>query len=515
MQDLYACALSFDDEPARAYEAVLTRVAGWIGKTYGDPDHLLGLTGQWQPEPNVEIRWETLVPPDGRSSRWTCSWRRPLTDDGEVHLTTKCRVQRTKEQASAWFRQVAHSTVRAVRPVEFRWTRPPVVRTLIQEQRVMADGRQLRDEPQIIHAQEVETALLPLLLDPSRTLPVVVVTTPMDDNDPLVDDSKIAGLVGGIAHVVRLRDKAATFAMTDALGKPRAVYDGAVRLYWPGFSREADLDRHPLFQRREIQELRRIHGSVAEHLLQVIGAAAALHRAETWLDPDYDLADARARKRQRRELRTSFRDRGVPDDVLRLIDDFEDANDEFAVENERLRSELENTRNQVAMLEEEVERKHLELRRRSQAARAGGPASVYEAVRVAAEDTRRLRFLPEALDSAWDSQYQQPERVYDALIAMDEIAQGWAAGSLPDGIAKAFAERGLDLAGDISESAQEMFRDDYLREYDGRQILLGPHVRFGHGPPSKMLRIYFYRDDTRRMFVIGHVGSHLRGHRDR
>ena len=515
MQDLYACALRFDDEPAPVFEEVRERIATWIGKSYQDERRLDPLTDDWAPETGHEVRWETLVPPDGHSARWACSWRRPLSDDGEVQLTTKCRVQRTRETTSAWFRQVAHSTVRAVRPVEFRWTRPPIIRTLLQEQRVVADGRRLLDEPEVYGADRVGSHLLPLLLDPQRSLPVVVVTAPMDDPEPLIDDSKLAGLLVGIAHVIRLRDKAATFAITDALGKQRAVYDGAVRLYWPGFSREAALDAHPLYQRRELADLRRDHGSVADHLLRVIGAVAALHRPETWLDSDYDLADARARKRLRREQRERFRSMGLPEEVLRSLEQYESANTEFAVEHDRLLGQLDEAHARILDLESSLQRSYDELRRRSQAARAGGPESVYEAVRLAAEDCHRIVFLQEAFDSAYESQYQQPERVYDALVAMDRIAHRYAMNGLHDGIAHAFGALGLDYAADVSETAHAMFRDEYVRRYDGREILLGPHLRFGHGAPNKMLRVYFHRDDAKRTFVIGHVGGHLRDQANR
>jgi hypothetical protein len=508
--DLYACALRFDDDPAPVFDEVRERIATWIGKSYGAEHQLDALSGEWAPEPGHEIRWETLVPPDGHSARWACSWRRPLRQDGEVHLTTKCRVQRTREATSAWFRQVAHSTVRAVRPVEFRWTRPPVIRTLLQEQRVVADGRRLLDEPEIYSAIDVNEKLIPLLLDSARSLPVIVVTSPMDHLEPLIDDSKLAGLVAGVAHVLRLKDTAATFALTDAFGKARAVYDGAVRLYWPGFTHDSEMIEHPLFQRRELAELRRSHGSVGDYLLRIVGAAAALHRPETWLDADYDLADARARKRMRREQRERFRQMGLPEDVLRALDEYEAANTEFSVEHDRLIGQLDDAHARILDLETTVQRLTDEIRRRSLAARANGPESVYEAVRLAAEDCKRLIFLPEAFISASESRYQQPDRVYDALMAADRIAQQYASNQLTDGISAAFEDIGLDYAADVSETAHSMFRDEYSRKYEGREILLGPHLRFGHGTASKMLRIYFHRDDVNRTFVIGHVGSHLR-----
>lgn len=516
VQDLYACALRFDGDPGVVFDAVLDRVQTWIGKTYGDPEHLLkDLDGEWSPEADDEVRWETITSPEGNAARCAISWRRPVLDEPGIATTVKCRVQRTATQAGAWFRVLATSTIRQVRPVNVPWSRPPVVRSLVHEQTVTADGRRLRDEPELLGARGVTDRLVPLLLSPDRSLPVVAITFPLDGHEPLIDADRTAGLLAGIAHVFMLRDEAATFTLSDELTKKRSVYDGAVRIYWPGFSRDADVEAHPLLQRRDIRELRAKHGTVSQALLQDIGRVAAMHGPETWLDRDFDLVQAQVRKRERKAARERLRGEGIGDETLRYIRELESANDEWVLEAERLQADTDELRARTVDLEADLQGVYDELRRRTQAARASGPSSVYEAVRFAQDDCRRLVFLPEAFDSAQDSPYQQPDKVYEAFVRMDDIAARYAADALPRGLVGGFEDIGLDFAHDISDTAKRRYLADYKRRVDGREVLLGPHVRIGAGSQRTMLRIYFAVDHDRRAFIVGHVGKHLRdaGHK--
>ena len=112
----------------------------------------------------------------------------------------------------------------------------------------------------------------------------------------------------------------------------------------------------------------------------------------------------------------------------------------------------------------------------------------------------------------------------DSLIAMGErVRMGVDAESLTAAIATA-AERlarsarrcGLDWAGGVSDTAVQKFARDYVREVDGRQIVLGPHLRMSGG--NRLLRIYCALDETPgpvggppvRRLIVGHVGEHLR-----
>ena len=62
---------------------------------------------------------------------------------------------------------------------------------------------------------------------------------------------------------------------------------------------------------------------------------------------------------------------------------------------------------------------------------------------------------------------------------------------------------------DVSQTAHTQYRTDYERDYQGRSILLGPHLARGISPDNA-IRIYWWIDHDARQFVIGHVGDKLR-----
>lgn len=139
------------------------------------------------------------------------------------------------------------------------------------------------------------------------------------------------------------------------------------------------------------------------------------------------------------------------------------------------------------------------------------PATVAEAV-VAAEDScAHLVFLPEAHASASASSYPDAGRVLSDLRALDRLASAWAAGSLgadPRTVAPAFGLSGYRAG--ISWTAATRYTADYTRRYEGREIVLGPHLARGVGPANQIMRIYWWVDREAGRFVIGHVGAHLR-----
>lgn len=91
------------------------------------------------------------------------------------------------------------------------------------------------------------------ILKPSRQVPLVVVTEPVYAH-PTVKN--LAGLLGehlfGLARVVHLGPKMA-HSLSARLGKELSVFDGGVRIYWPGVDLSAPPQRHPLILRKAIE----------------------------------------------------------------------------------------------------------------------------------------------------------------------------------------------------------------------------------------------------------------------
>lgn len=86
--------------------------------------------------------------------------------------------------------------------------------------------------PSLLSGNEAGRKLADKILDPHRTLPVLVVSEIEDQ--PLWEglEDSLAFDLSGLAQVVRI-DELASWGLTDEIGKLYSCYQGAVRLYWP------------------------------------------------------------------------------------------------------------------------------------------------------------------------------------------------------------------------------------------------------------------------------------------
>ena len=103
-------------------------------------------------------------------------------------------------------------------------------------------------EAQWASTEEDVGRLIDLIESRQRRLPVFVATGDerADDPDrPLIDVVALAKATCGLAHVFVV-PASATYALSDAFGKLRSVYHGAVRAYMPGFDSSSDPFEHPL-----------------------------------------------------------------------------------------------------------------------------------------------------------------------------------------------------------------------------------------------------------------------------
>ncbi|MDX6599917.1 MAG: hypothetical protein QOE87_3804 [Gaiellales bacterium] len=81
------------------------------------------------------------------------------------------------------------------------------------------------------------------LLAPERELPEVVITT--RHGRTLVEPGALARRLGGRAQVVLVETGEATYALRDVLGDELAVWGGAARVYYPGFTLNDRASQHP------------------------------------------------------------------------------------------------------------------------------------------------------------------------------------------------------------------------------------------------------------------------------
>ncbi|MGA7524075.1 MAG: hypothetical protein WBW84_16605 [Acidobacteriaceae bacterium] len=119
---------------------------------------------------------------------------------------------------------------------------PGVVRQLIERPGLFAGKYRLFDHPFVIKTTHSIELLMNALVDPSRKVPIIALSVPSEASDPdqpLLDAKTLAQACAGLAVVVVI-PAAFTWSLTEEFGKQLSVYEGAARVYLPGFTEDAN-----------------------------------------------------------------------------------------------------------------------------------------------------------------------------------------------------------------------------------------------------------------------------------
>src|SRR5207249_540345 len=168
------------------------------------------------------------------------------------------------------------------------------------------------------------------------------------DDRPLVDSRELQDELAGLALVAELKSKWAGFELADAVSPTYACYNGAVRVYWPGFKPgPEDQQQHFLYLPALIQKLTTKNNSLARQLFRQFATVAAFRHT----DGDV-ITRARAAIDHERRARMDAlieRSKANPSDSVdaELL--------QFALaENERLEKEAKQQKDRVADLERDL-----------------------------------------------------------------------------------------------------------------------------------------------------------------
>jgi len=122
---------------------------------------------------------------------------------------------------------------------------PGLVRQVVNACGLQQGGSSVAATPWNIASQAEAEDLVEALVDPARSVPYLVCSVADGDTRPRVDVVQLAKVSLGIARVVVV-PAAFTWVLTQRLGKPLSVYNGAIRAYLPGFSYDANPYAHRL-----------------------------------------------------------------------------------------------------------------------------------------------------------------------------------------------------------------------------------------------------------------------------
>lgn len=131
--------------------------------------------------------------------------------------------------------------------------------------------------------------------------------------------------------------------------------------------------------------------------------------------------------------------------------------------------------------------------------------SVAEALEHVTQNYPNLVVLDEARASA-AAATGNLRKILEALDFLGRLSERFAEKGVDP--YKELATSGFKFKADVSDTAKQKYRSDYLRrDSDGNEFLLGPHLDLGN--KTTLFRIYLYIDGKRRRIVIGQIGTHL------
>ncbi len=123
---------------------------------------------------------------------------------------------------------------------------PGFVRQLTDAVGIFSNGFRLSEQPRRVLVQDDFEDFLDLINDPKRRLPVIAFSLNKSVTSNLENmASTLAGMICGLAFVFILSEDA-SWELTKRIGKRLSVFDGAVRVYMPGFDETDDPYAHPL-----------------------------------------------------------------------------------------------------------------------------------------------------------------------------------------------------------------------------------------------------------------------------
>jgi hypothetical protein len=347
MRDVYAASFYLGAPPAADVSDAVATAAGmalaWMASKYD-----LAAPSQWQGGELTPGRdrgtWHQDVLRDGKARLWQLDWHRYDVETGLVWQTC-CQIGAEERETRFTVRIAIDSADDRLAPARYEVGRPAVIPLLAQSPGIYQDGRRLGPQPALASSGGIPD-LIELLLDPVRRLPVVVLTPTGDTGRGLVDPGKLAFRLIGLAHVVQILEREATFGLTKRLGELLSVFNGAIRVYWPGLSLTSSPWDHPLWLRPRIEQIEGSDAGVATRLERQLAGVGVMR-----VRPDPLEEELRATKDRELLGRVS----GLQSELERLLSRGVGPGDDWLAELQSTHDELKGVEAQVITLQREKE----------------------------------------------------------------------------------------------------------------------------------------------------------------
>lgn len=397
---------------------------------------------------------------------------------------------------------------------------PRFMQRLVSEFDFRQGTEKLTLEPWIIESDDDMELLIEALIDPSRKIPIIVLSVPQSETDsmkPLINSVEITRATLGIARIVVLPARF-TWGLTERLGKRLSVFDGAARVYLPGFTEDADpYGGHELFLAKRLTN----EGGVSQAStgLRWIAANESLRRLRMGDDVlSYATLKEKSLKLERERLEeqgASFAEQlqafqaqtaNLEEELTKLQREQQWFSDEHAKAEDRARRAEEKQK------ELEYRNQRLIDQIKTQGGSPGAniplPTSWLEfadwcdlnligRVQISARARRELKgplfldFETAAKSLLWLANYYYERRVSGGEGDLQGPIEYMGLSGIQNG---------------------RCGSDTFPFEWQGRNVDVDWHIKKGGNTrdPSRCLRIYYFWDDVTRQVVIASMPAHIR-----
>lgn len=522
MRTVYACVLDVTvkspETSAQGFERLWGLASQWIEEQYkhrGGPACKIAANQKITPLPGHGIiaKRESVA---GVCELASLEWSYPDEQDRGMQWIVACQLARNGPRLEASVAIRIASTLTIAKPLNYTLKRPGLVDLIIQNFTCFIGKSAIPLKPRELDRNDAEMFVEDTLCASERWLPVVAISPEQGMRDYLLDPAELQQTLLGHAQVVAFRDVSAGRAWTDALrNKELSCYLGAVRLYWPGFNLRSRPAEHPLYLADSIRAHTEQQQPLGQHLFRTLVAVSGFRFSNP---PIARIVREAIEADKVAHFQAMIKNSKALEEAGQILTELERAWDEI----EQLKLERDEARNQAAELSRELESQKEAWQ--AFKGRGAGPTcdagiqsprtpatSVVEAAqRAAADFPITLQFLPSALESAGQSPYRWPDRVYSLFQALDELTRKWQqTGSIGSGWHAALKPKGFDYAEFISPTAKGKFGDEYTFHYEGRPTLFEHHVTIGARSADTCISVHWFRDEAKKRLIVGWCGRHL------
>lgn len=503
MRTVYACSLSFPAPIDTVWKEVAAWITGWYGKKA--PGLQLpkgwdaGTTGVLEPVKGHTLEVTSARSASGSAQLREIRWRYPDQYDPSLIWASDLTVYADTHEVLFTLALRIASFDFELLPAKFELGTPRIVRTLVSRGDASVGTQKLPASFERIEAPDVPR-FAAHLLDQRRKLPVVVLSSDPFTERPNANPTAVASALAGNATVAVMGSKWAAFALTDEIGKQFSCFNGAIRIYWPRFNTQADPFFHRLWLPTDVARAEQGPGFALE-LLRTVAPAGAFR----FVEPEKIRTFRRLADQERLDALKAEKS----EDYAEVFGHW----DEETKKNAKLLERIEELISENATLRDNFNAVWTVAPKPEDSPTVGSAdqdqrevSSVEEALEEAKRRTKHLHFLPEAIKSAKDSPFKQPQKALNALLAIDEVARAWMLQLR--GRKGAFEDLGFEYADDISQTTRGKHGKEYVYRYEGENTSFEPHITMGAKQADKCLSIHMHWDDNRRRVAIAHVGRH-------